>query len=270
MNNFWKRTLFGALFVAIMLGGILFCKYGFLLLFFLLNMFALLEFYNRSSNESPGWVHGMGLITGSFIFILTAFWRLSWISPVSFLFLLIPLFIILIAALFESDEHAFKYIGQSVSGILWITIPFSLLVWIAMKKGNFSWQIVMIPLALTWINDTFAYLSGLLMGKHPLAPKLTPKKTIEGFIGGVFFTALSAWILALIIDRNHQLTWLIMGLVVALAAVLGDLVQSKWKRGLGPKDSGSIIPGHGGLLDRFDAFLMVIPFYVLFLKIFAA
>ena len=192
------------------------------------------------------------------------------ISDISFFILLVPLFFLFLTALFESDENAFKNIGQALVGILWITIPLSLLVWLSMKKGSYSWQIILIPLVLTWINDTFAYISGRLFGKHPLAPKLTPKKTIEGFIGGVLLTTASAWILSLIIDKLHQPMWLIMGLLISLTAVLGDLVESKWKRGLGLKDSGAVLPGHGGLLDRFDAFLMVIPFYVLFLKIFAA
>lgn len=269
MNNFWKRTLTGILFVVVMLGSIYISKYSFIVLFFLINLFTLFEFYSRSETSNLKILHGIGLLTGSSFLILIAFWQIGWIQP-RYLLLVVPLlFSIFIVALTSKDKHVFLSIGKVFTGLFWITFPLSFLVWFVVDKSNYLWQLVAIPLVLTWVNDIFAYLGGMLVGKHKLAPKLSPKKTVEGSVSGVLMTTLAAFGLSLYFGNQSIFIWIVLGVIVSVSAILGDLFESKWKRELGIKDSGNLLPGHGGLLDRFDAFLFVIPFYVIFIKLFA-
>ena len=121
---------------------------------------------------------------------------------------------------------------------------------------------------MIWCNDTFAYICGKLLGKHKLYEKISPKKTIEGFIGGVIFTQIAA----LIIYYNTQLNasllfWLVLAFVVSLMGTIGDLIESKYKRQAGVKDSGAIMPGHGGILDRLDSIIFAAPFLFLIYKL---
>ena len=270
MNNFVQRTLTGVLFAIVMLGSIYFSKYSFIVIFIIINMVALLEFYSRTEENSLRLIHGIGLVAGSVLLLFITFWQLGLI-PASYLLLFVALiFTILAFALFESNEKAFTILGKIFTGLLWISLPIGLLLWFAISESNYTWQLVAIPLVLTWINDVFAYLGGMLFGKHKLAPKLSPKKTIEGSITGIVFTAGAAFAISIYVGTQSAFVWLILGVNIAVSAIFGDLVESKWKRGLGIKDSGKLLPGHGGLLDRFDAFLFVIPFYVIFIKLFVS
>ena len=119
---------------------------------------------------------------------------------------------------------------------------------------------------MIWCNDTFAYLVGKLIGKHKLLERVSPKKTIEGFIGGIVFTILASVIISQFYTFFNVTLWIITGLIISVFGTLGDLVESKFKREAGIKDSGNIMPGHGGILDRLDSIIFVIPFlYTLYL-----
>lgn len=160
-----------------------------------------------------------------------------------------------------ADAMGFLYIGQAI--MLLMTM-------------QSDWIYVVVLLTLVWSNDVGAYLVGSTIGRHPMAPKISPKKSWEGFAGGVVFSvavALVWWSLyfqGLVepIDDTvlTKVIWADMGLVAALGAVAGDLVESKFKRWIGVKDSGHIIPGHGGMLDRFDALFFAVPIVWFYLK----
>ncbi|MBC8344588.1 MAG: CDP-archaeol synthase [Bacteroidetes bacterium] len=270
MNNFVKRTLTGILFVVVVLGSIYLSKYSFIVLFFLINLFTLFEFYSRSENKPLKNIHAMGLLSSSSFFILLAFWQLGWIQAKYLLISAPLLFSIFIIALNDKDKNVFIRLGKIFTGLFLITLPLSLLLWFVFEKGTYIWQLAAIPLVLTWINDVFAYLGGMLFGKHKLAAKLSPKKTVEGFTIGLLFTIIGALAISWYAGAESIIIWVILGLIISISAVLGDLVESKWKRELGIKESGNMLPGHGGLLDRFDAFLFVIPFYVIFIKLFVS
>lgn len=160
-----------------------------------------------------------------------------------------------------TDAIGLLYIGQAIAIVMTMQA---------------EWIYVVVLLTLVWSNDVGAYLVGSAVGRHPMAPKISPKKSWEGFVGGVVFavaTALVWWGLyfqGLVepIDDTvlTKVIWAGMGLVAALGAVAGDLVESKFKRWLGIKDSGRIIPGHGGMLDRFDALFFAVPIVWLYLK----
>ena len=118
---------------------------------------------------------------------------------------------------------------------------------------------------LIWTNDTFAYLVGKNFGKHKLFPSVSPKKTIEGFIGGLLFSVICGILLGkYFIGVKHIYFWVVIAIIVSIFSTLGDLIESKLKRIAGVKDSGTIMPGHGGILDRLDSIIFVIPFINLF------
>ena len=177
-------------------------------------------------------------------------------------------FYILIAVeLFRQPKPSWMQIASGFSALIYISVPFGLmngLFWLG--SGNISFPWVLLALfVLVWANDVFAYLVGSTMGRHKLYPKLSPKKTWEGSIGGFLFTLVFAWAFSHIASNLDLIHWLWLGVIVSIAANLGDLAESLLKRNAGMKDSGTIFPGHGGVLDRFDAVLFATPFVFFYL-----
>ncbi|GAA4111964.1 hypothetical protein GCM10022393_10050 [Aquimarina addita] len=134
-------------------------------------------------------------------------------------------------------------------------------------NGVYDRTIIVTALFMIWINDSFAYLVGKNFGKHKLLERISPKKTIEGFVGGLCFTLIAGYLIALYTDSLSIPIWLIISLIMSIFGTLGDLIQSKFKRQAGVKDSGSIMPGHGGIFDRLDSIIFASPFLYLFLLI---
>ncbi len=147
----------------------------------------------------------------------------------------------------------------------YVALPFILALKLSMVGGDFSGKWLLPIVILIWSYDTFAYLSGITMGKHKLFPSISPKKTIEGAIGGMILTMAFSLIFWHLYPEKTILFWQVLAIIVIFAATFGDLFESWVKRKSGVKDSGTIMPGHGGLWDRFDSFLIVIPaVYILF------
>ena len=147
----------------------------------------------------------------------------------------------------------------------YIIIPFILTNYVALGKKGYNPKILISIIVLIWANDTFAYLVGKNFGKIKLFPSVSPKKTIEGFIGGVIFTSIASVVLSkFYIESTILYIWVVIGFIVSIFSTLGDLIQSKFKRIAGVKDSGKIMPGHGGVLDRLDSIIFVVPFINLF------
>lgn len=157
--------------------------------------------------------------------------------------------------------------------LFWITIPLSLFIatgWL--PEGSWGSLLPLAVIALVWVNDTFAYVWGSLLGKHTLTPKLSPGKTWEGFIGGMLFAMLSGWIFYHFTGLETAATWISAGAVAGLFGLAGDLFESWLKRRSNTKDTGGLLPGHGGVLDRFDSLLFVAPamfLLILLLQVFS-
>ena len=141
------------------------------------------------------------------------------------------------------------------------------LVLIANYHQTFSPLIILGAFILVWTNDTFAYLVGKNFGKQKLFPSISPKKTVEGFLGGLFFASVASYFIATFTETLSFNHWLILSIIISVFGTLGDLIESKFKRQANVKDSGIIMPGHGGLLDRFDSIIFAAPFIYLFLRI---
>jgi phosphatidate cytidylyltransferase len=136
------------------------------------------------------------------------------------------------------------------------------------QKSHFAKFLIIDIFILIWINDTFAYIVGKSIGRTKLYEKISPKKTVEGFIGGLIFSLGAAYFISKYNNDLNLIQWLILTTVVVIAGSLGDLIESKFKRLAGVKDSGAILPGHGGLLDRLDSLVFAAPFAYLTLQIF--
>jgi len=150
--------------------------------------------------------------------------------------------------------------GTGALILFWIALPLSSFLATAwFPEGAWNSLLPVAVISLVWVNDTFAYVSGSLLGKHPMTPKLSPGKTWEGFVGGILFTMLSGWIFFHFTGLQSAATWISAGVVAGLFGLAGDLFESGLKRKYKVKDTGNLLPGHGGILDRFDSLLFVAP-----------
>ena len=194
------------------------------------------------------------------------------ILPAEGLFAIIPfVFILFIIELWRNKKSPFSNIAMSLLGIIYIAMPFGLMMYFFdpfVLKGPFHYGIVLGFLVILWLNDTGAYFVGSVIGKHKLFERISPGKTWEGSAGGLVFALLTAWGLSFIFKQLDIQHWLILAIIIVVFGSLGDLVESMLKRSLGIKDSGTIMPGHGGMLDRFDAVLLSAPFVFVYLALF--
>ena len=179
----------------------------------------------------------------------------------------ILVFILFIVELYSKSEKPFENLGWKTVAIFWILVPVILTVNIYFEKGG---AFILAMFFIIWIYDSFCYIFGSLLGKRKLFERVSPKKTWEGAIGGAAVT-LTVYYFANKIPQLQMLSpieWVILAFVVIIAATYGDLVESLLKRNLGIKDSGSLMPGHGGFLDRLDSFYLVMPFVAMALWMF--
>jgi phosphatidate cytidylyltransferase len=273
-RNLIQRSVTGLLFVATVTGALIWNAYSFAILFFFITILSLYEFYTaieKYTNIAPQKYYGV-FVAG--IWFMLTFFAVLGLFDFKYLLVIIPLLLLIsINQLFTITKRPVHDITYTLFGIFY-TASFSLLNFLVFP-GNFligehgySYKIVLGILVLIWTNDTMAYVTGSLIGKNKLFPRISPKKTWEGTVGGVIFTLWAAWIYGLNIDILFLEDWIVIAFITGIFGTLGDLTESLVKRALGIKDSGNILPGHGGLLDRFDSLLAVTPlvFTYLYLK----
>ena len=176
---------------------------------------------------------------------------------------MIAMLMVLFVELFRQRETPIQNVGATILPALQVALPIALLALLpALGEGYNAWRVVAF-FSIIWANDVFAFLVGITLGRHRLCERISPKKSWEGFIGGIV-AAMGVALLAAHLLGENMAVWAGLGLVSALAAVAGDLVESMFKRAAGVKDSGAIMPGHGGWFDRFDAVLMAAPMAVIY------
>lgn len=268
MGDFIKRALTALLFAIILIAGINLHPVGFIATFLGISILATYEFYGlvKKSNAAPQVV--AGLIGVVLLFAAVTSHNYCG-KTLLFKVLLLLIFLIFIVELYRKKENPFANIAYTFLGLIYSALPFALLIYLVFQNGveNFRPDIVMGLFILIWVNDTGAYLVGVNFGKHRLFERISPKKSWEGSIGGGVVTLLAAWGCSYFSQELSLTLWLFVGLIVAVVGGLGDLVESLFKRSIHVKDSGTILPGHGGILDRFDAILIVAPIVFVFLEI---
>ena len=205
------------------------------------------------------------LISGILFMLLAAITILNtieyrWITYFAIAYLSITIIVFIL-----SNNISIKEITLLGSAQIWL--GFTLLCYFYLGRitehAGFNSLLLILLIIIIWVNDIFAYLTGNVIGKHPLSKNISPGKTIEGFLGGILFSVLTGYIIAQYIENANEIKWMAISVVIAITSTLGDLFESKIKRETAVKDSGNVFPGHGGMLDRFDSLLFSAPAFLL-------
>lgn len=268
------RIITAGIFVAVMLTGMFGGPYTYLLVFGLINFLCLWEFYDmvlREEGDKNRLKKLLTLALGMFPFIITGLVELELINFDNRLLLKLSIIYILgfylnfVLELFRTSSSPLSYLGLTTLGIVYISSAFAILNLIVFEGGIYQMHIVMGIILLVWCNDAAAYFVGSSLGKNYLFPRISPKKTWEGTIGGALITLIIAYPVSLVFPQLSFGIWIGVTIVVTIFGGIGDLVESMIKRSKFVKDSGGLLPGHGGFLDRFDAFIFCVPFVAAFL-----
>lgn len=260
------RAITGFFFIAVLIGAVLLGPYTFVPLFSLIATYCVYEFYRMVYTENTQPLLFWGVGTAAFGLTLVGSILLN-LLPYSVLpFSIAAVLLIYVAALFRKTAHPIQDVAFSLFGLMYAAVPFVFFMGLGFVKGTYNAYIPLGFLILLWTNDTGAYLAGRSIGRHKLFERISPNKTWEGFVGGVILAVIAGLILFYYWRVFPLWIWVCMALIISLFGTLGDLVESMLKRNVGVKDSGKLLPGHGGLLDRFDGLLMAAPLVYLFLK----
>ncbi|HVW96342.1 MAG TPA: phosphatidate cytidylyltransferase [Mucilaginibacter sp.] len=264
------RTITGVVFVIVMLASVLCGQYVFSVFYLLVALLCLREFYGlvAQSGVKPNITAGM--LNGALVYVFIALqYYLDAKTAHSVLALLtFTVVLVFIQELYRPSAAPFTNIAFTFLGIILTVLPFSFFHSLAFVNGPFNFHFPLAFLIMLWTNDTGAYLSGRALGRHKLFERHSPKKTWEGFIGGVLLTIGAASIISHFYQDMQWRQWASMAVYISLVGTFGDLVESMFKRSINIKDSGGILPGHGGLLDRFDGLLLSTPLVFTFLYLF--
>ena len=276
MKNFIVRTITAVFFVAAIVSCFLRPE-AMILLFGLVTGMTIWEFTGLVNGREDISVNQMiSTVAGVYFFLAMAGYNSGMTPAAVFIPYLLTLIYLMVAELYLKQEDPVNDWAYTMMSQLYIALPFSLLNVLAFQSDadgiHYVWTVPLSVFVFLWINDTGAYLCGSLLGKHKLFPRISPGKSWEGSIGGgilVVIVAILVWYLLEQYDQNalglSAIEWAGLGLVIVIFGTWGDLVESLFKRTLGIKDSGNILPGHGGMLDRFDSSLMAIPAAVVYL-----
>lgn len=263
MNNLVLRSVTGLVFISLIIGPILWDERATAIVFGGFMLLGIHEFTGLVNRHTPYSVQQwLTVIVAALAYAgFTAVF--SGYLHERFLFLLVPVAAIsLVSSLFRQSATPLQNASLGFFSWIYIAVPFTMVLDIAFKENN-AWELIGM-FVLIWTNDTMAYATGRLLGRTKLFERISPKKTWEGTVGGIVFALAAGILWSLYLSELPLGFWLVCSPLVAAAAIFGDLFESQLKRQIGVKDSGNILPGHGGILDRFDAALLAIPvFYAL-------
>ena len=282
MKNFIVRTITAVFFVAAIVSCFLRPE-AMMFLFALVTGMTIWEFTGLVNERDGVTVNQMiSTVAGVYFFLAMAGYNSGLTPAAVFIPYLLTLIYLLVSELYLKQEDPVNDWAYTMMSQLYIALPFSLLNVLAFQSDasgiHFVWSIPLSVFVFLWINDAGAYICGSLLGKHKLFPRISPGKSWEGSIGGGILVILAAILISHLLSSDTSpstlnlppstlstLEWMGLGLTVVIFGTWGDLVESLFKRTLGIKDSGHILPGHGGMLDRFDSTLMAVPAAVVYL-----
>jgi len=268
-SNLTQRIIAGLLGSAGIIAAVCYSDWTYFLVFFIICLFSLLEFYKLAAVDGVVPERVLGTVGGILVFILSFLVEKGQVSAVWYIVIFPLMAMAYIIKLYKKEERKpFTNIAFTFLGVFYIAIPFALLNITAFSSGTYNFEIIFGCLFILWASDTGAYFAGTYLGKTKLFERISPKKSWEGFFGG----ALLALVFALGIAHYFQsltiVQWLVVWVIIMVGGTFGDLVESLLKRSIAIKDSGSSIPGHGGFLDRFDGLFLAAPFIAAYLKLF--
>lgn len=242
-------------------------KFTFFGTIFVFGILSLIEFNKLIQQRNV-----VSYLIFTLLFVLFGLWEEIFLTQRGFekssqLLLLLSIFVLtfLIVNLFSKKNLPKLLTNRHINTTFYISSGLIFLFLIANNYRGYNPKMILGMFALIWINDSFAYLVGKNFGRQKLLESISPKKTIEGFLGGLFFSTLGSYLIYILTDQLNFFNWFIISILVSIFGAIGDLIESKYKRQAKVKDSGSLIPGHGGILDRLDSAIVVAPFVYLFL-----
>ncbi|RLJ62544.1 phosphatidate cytidylyltransferase [Lacinutrix venerupis] len=268
MKETITRALSGVLYVLLLLSSLL-NQHALIILFFIFGIICIAEFKKLISLKSF-----VPYIVFTVLYFIFGYWQLlmnssKGLDEATQILQVITIFVqlLLIKDLFSEKVIPLFITKRFILTTFYISSGFVFLILIANHNHTFTPKLLFGSFILVWVNDSFAYLVGKNFGKQKLFSSISPKKTVEGFLGGLLFSCIASYFIATYTHTLNFNNWLILAVIISVIGTIGDLIESKFKRQANVKDSGVIMPGHGGLLDRFDSIIFAAPFIYLFLRI---
>ncbi|MBN1253310.1 MAG: phosphatidate cytidylyltransferase [Bacteroidales bacterium] len=267
-NNFAQRVITAIIFAIILIGGVFWNPISFFLVFLTVVIVGIYEFFKLSVKGGIKPQIIPGILLGIVIYLSNFLVASSYCEQKIFTAYIPLMILIIINELYREKAKPFTNIAFTIFGAFYVAVPFGLLSYFVFEpifSENYMPYILLGYFFLIWSSDSGAYIVGSLIGKHKLFERISPKKTWEGFFGGAAFSLLAAYILSLFIKQVSLVDWIVISLLTVVFGTFGDLVESLLKRMVDVKDSGHILPGHGGILDRFDSILISAPIIFIYL-----
>lgn len=277
MKNLLTRALTGILFITVLIGAIVWNKYSVAILFGIIAILGLNEFFQLMEKAGFKPKKRYAILAGAMIYGIIVMYSFN-VFNFGYLLFIYPLLIFLVVLeLFRKSESPVTNFAFSIVGILYVVIPFSILNFFAYsdkytatmggETKHYNYILLLAFFIIQWANDTGAYVFGSMLGKNKLLERISPNKTIEGAIGGILM-GVTAGIIFSLVTKSPFFHWVAVAFIITIFGTLGDLTESQIKRSCGVKDSGKLLPGHGGVLDRFDGVLFSAPFVLAYLQMF--
>jgi len=266
------RTITGIVLVLVMLTAILGSEYSFAFLFLIILAASIYEFTNlfKQSEVKPNKFFSYSV---SIILFAISFLIAKGIIEIKYFFGILPFFLMIMAAeLYRKKDKVAENIAVTIFSIIYLAIPLSLINFLVfpeiLSANAYTPKLLIALFSLIWIYDSGAYLVGVSIGKHRLFERISPKKSWEGAIGGTLIAIAASYFISGFIPEIKLVHWISISILTVVSSTFGDLTESMFKRYFGIKDSGNILPGHGGVLDRFDSLFFAAPVIVVYLKLF--
>jgi phosphatidate cytidylyltransferase len=263
-----SRTITGAILVAVLIAAIIISPYSSVIIFTIIGLAGLHEFYGIYSKQGVEPQVIQGLVLGFSLFVCNYILAAGFVKPQLLYIPVVIAMYIAINELFRQKAAPFNNIAITYFGVFYIAMPLSLFPYLGFRDNIdlYNPHLILGFFILMWSYDTFAYLTGRTFGKHRLFERVSPKKSWEGAIGGLVISSAIAWLLSKFFVDLTSWQWVVTAVIIAVFGTFGDLIESMFKRSVDIKDSGSILPGHGGILDRFDAVFIAAPAVFLYLQ----
>lgn len=268
MNDLLKRTISGAVYVLVMLGGTLIHPFVFAVVFAILLFFTQSEFYSLVKNSEHAPSKWVGTIAGV-LFFLAGFGVAIGFLPKHFSFAFVPFILLIFVVETIHPKSTLTDAALTLLGFIYIALPFALMNFIVLNTVNgqqvfYPWILAGV-FFIIWIYDSAAYMAGSMFGRHKVCERISPAKSWEGVVAGTVLAVVTGILNAVLFQAISMVSWIVIALITAAFGTFGDFFESKFKRGFDVKDSGKVLPGHGGLLDRFDSLLFAVPAVFLWL-----